>query len=177
MHIHAVKFKSLLGNAFRPTTASLLPAGLLHRSTKFPLILQFLWYAFPAFTNLPYHPILHGFFGEKANTFQVILISFLCFGLLLLSTLLCFYLDAQLYVGDVFQLLRGVHFQRRDLYCANYASEVYVTFNTYALGLSLTSCFFMQLAWTCYNFYQSTPTKLAGENYFFHPGQVSLELL
>lgn len=32
---------------------------------------------------------------------------------------------------------------------------------------------FTQLAWTCYNFYQSTPTKLAGENYFFHPGQVS----
>ncbi|KAL4598133.1 hypothetical protein ACB092_11G037800 [Castanea dentata] len=31
----------------------------------------------------------------------------------------------------------------------------------------------MQLAWTCYNFYQSTPTKLAGENYFFHSGQVS----
>ncbi|KAI3879492.1 hypothetical protein MKW92_000869 [Papaver armeniacum] len=28
-----------------------------------------------------------------------------------------------------------------------------------------------ELAWTCYNFYQSTPTKLAGENYFFHPGQ------
>ncbi|KAF4347571.1 hypothetical protein G4B88_009927 [Cannabis sativa] len=27
------------------------------------------------------------------------------------------------------------------------------------------------LAWTCYNFYQSTPTKLAGENYFFHAGQ------
>ncbi|PKA50854.1 Mannosyl-oligosaccharide 1,2-alpha-mannosidase MNS1 [Apostasia shenzhenica] len=27
-----------------------------------------------------------------------------------------------------------------------------------------------ELAWTCYNFYQSTPTKLAGENYFFHPG-------
>ncbi|CAH9077003.1 unnamed protein product [Cuscuta europaea] len=28
-----------------------------------------------------------------------------------------------------------------------------------------------ELAWTCYNFYQSTPTKLAGENYFFHKGQ------
>lgn len=28
-----------------------------------------------------------------------------------------------------------------------------------------------ELAWTCYNFYQSTPTKLAGENYFFHVGQ------
>lgn len=27
-----------------------------------------------------------------------------------------------------------------------------------------------ELAWTCYNFYQSTPTKLAGENYFFHSG-------
>ncbi|KAM7259841.1 hypothetical protein ACFE04_015582 [Oxalis oulophora] len=27
------------------------------------------------------------------------------------------------------------------------------------------------LAWTCYNFYQSTPTKLAGENYFFHSGE------
>ncbi|XP_009764246.1 mannosyl-oligosaccharide 1,2-alpha-mannosidase MNS1 isoform X1 [Nicotiana sylvestris] len=25
-----------------------------------------------------------------------------------------------------------------------------------------------ELAWTCYNFYQSTPTKLAGENYFFN---------
>ena len=31
----------------------------------------------------------------------------------------------------------------------------------------------LQLAWTCYNFYQSTPTKLAGENYFFNAGQVS----
>ncbi|KAJ0865392.1 putative mannosyl-oligosaccharide 1,2-alpha-mannosidase [Helianthus annuus] len=28
-----------------------------------------------------------------------------------------------------------------------------------------------ELAFTCYNFYQSTPTKLAGENYFFHSGQ------
>ncbi|KAH0704742.1 hypothetical protein KY285_019020 [Solanum tuberosum] len=28
-----------------------------------------------------------------------------------------------------------------------------------------------ELAWTCYNFYQSTPTKLAGENYFFNDGQ------
>ncbi|VFQ63381.1 unnamed protein product [Cuscuta campestris] len=28
-----------------------------------------------------------------------------------------------------------------------------------------------ELAWTCYNFYQSTSTKLAGENYFFHKGQ------
>lgn len=28
-----------------------------------------------------------------------------------------------------------------------------------------------ELAWTCYNFYQSTPTKLAGENYFFYAGQ------
>ncbi|XP_050218260.1 mannosyl-oligosaccharide 1,2-alpha-mannosidase MNS1-like [Mercurialis annua] len=28
-----------------------------------------------------------------------------------------------------------------------------------------------ELAWTCYNFYQSTSTKLAGENYFFHPEQ------
>ncbi|XP_051147921.1 mannosyl-oligosaccharide 1,2-alpha-mannosidase MNS1 [Andrographis paniculata] len=28
-----------------------------------------------------------------------------------------------------------------------------------------------ELAWTCYNFYQSTSTKLAGENYFFHQGQ------
>ncbi|KAL3528500.1 hypothetical protein ACH5RR_007822 [Cinchona calisaya] len=28
-----------------------------------------------------------------------------------------------------------------------------------------------ELAWTCYNFYQSTPTKLAGENYFFSEGQ------
>ncbi|MQM03728.1 hypothetical protein Taro_036506 [Colocasia esculenta] len=26
-----------------------------------------------------------------------------------------------------------------------------------------------ELAWTCYNFYQSTPTGLAGENYFFRP--------
>lgn len=31
---------------------------------------------------------------------------------------------------------------------------------------------FLQLAWTCYNFYQSTPTKLAGENYFFNSDQV-----
>ncbi|KAB1204297.1 Mannosyl-oligosaccharide 1,2-alpha-mannosidase MNS1 [Morella rubra] len=28
-----------------------------------------------------------------------------------------------------------------------------------------------ELAWTCYNFYQSTATKLAGENYFFYSGQ------
>ncbi|KAJ9689333.1 hypothetical protein PVL29_014825 [Vitis rotundifolia] len=28
-----------------------------------------------------------------------------------------------------------------------------------------------ELAWTCYNFYQSTPMKLAGENYFFSAGQ------
>lgn len=28
-----------------------------------------------------------------------------------------------------------------------------------------------ELAWTCYNFYDTTPTKLAGENYFFHEGQ------
>ncbi|XP_058068123.1 mannosyl-oligosaccharide 1,2-alpha-mannosidase MNS1-like [Magnolia sinica] len=28
-----------------------------------------------------------------------------------------------------------------------------------------------ELAWTCYNFYQSTPTKLAGENYHFYSGQ------
>ncbi|KAM7254215.1 hypothetical protein ACFE04_031897 [Oxalis oulophora] len=28
-----------------------------------------------------------------------------------------------------------------------------------------------ELAWTCYNFYQSTPTKLAGENYFFRDGE------
>ncbi|XP_041019199.1 mannosyl-oligosaccharide 1,2-alpha-mannosidase MNS1-like [Juglans microcarpa x Juglans regia] len=28
-----------------------------------------------------------------------------------------------------------------------------------------------ELAWTCYNFYQSTTTKLAGENYFFHTGK------
>uniref|UniRef100_A0A0D6QXY9 alpha-1,2-Mannosidase n=1 Tax=Araucaria cunninghamii TaxID=56994 RepID=A0A0D6QXY9_ARACU len=28
-----------------------------------------------------------------------------------------------------------------------------------------------ELAWTCYNFYQSTPTKLAGENYYFQQGR------
>ncbi|KAL6843748.1 hypothetical protein ACP4OV_026319 [Aristida adscensionis] len=28
-----------------------------------------------------------------------------------------------------------------------------------------------ELAKTCYNFYRTTPTKLAGENYFFHDGQ------
>ncbi|KAK8598014.1 hypothetical protein V6N13_095406 [Hibiscus sabdariffa] len=28
-----------------------------------------------------------------------------------------------------------------------------------------------ELAWTCYNFYQSTPTKLAGENYHFPTGK------
>ncbi|KAF8101042.1 hypothetical protein N665_0211s0031 [Sinapis alba] len=28
-----------------------------------------------------------------------------------------------------------------------------------------------ELAWTCYNFYQSTPTKLAGENYYFSAGE------
>jgi len=28
-----------------------------------------------------------------------------------------------------------------------------------------------ELAWTCYNFYRSTPTKLAGENYHFREGQ------
>lgn len=33
-------------------------------------------------------------------------------------------------------------------------------------------CDSWQLAWTCYNFYMSTPSKLAGENYNFYPGQV-----
>ncbi|XP_012454980.1 mannosyl-oligosaccharide 1,2-alpha-mannosidase MNS1 isoform X1 [Gossypium raimondii] len=28
-----------------------------------------------------------------------------------------------------------------------------------------------ELAWTCYNFYQSTHTKLSGENYLFNPGR------
>ncbi|XP_062192381.1 mannosyl-oligosaccharide 1,2-alpha-mannosidase MNS1-like isoform X2 [Phragmites australis] len=28
-----------------------------------------------------------------------------------------------------------------------------------------------ELVWTCYNFYQSTPTKLAGENYYFRAGE------
>ncbi|XP_027918390.1 mannosyl-oligosaccharide 1,2-alpha-mannosidase MNS1-like isoform X2 [Vigna unguiculata] len=28
-----------------------------------------------------------------------------------------------------------------------------------------------ELVWTCYNFYQSTPTKLAGENYYFRDGE------
>ncbi|GAB2216258.1 hypothetical protein Droror1_Dr00024028 [Drosera rotundifolia] len=28
-----------------------------------------------------------------------------------------------------------------------------------------------ELAWTCYNLFQLTPTKLAAENYFFHTGQ------
>ena len=31
---------------------------------------------------------------------------------------------------------------------------------------------YLQLAWTCYNFYQSTPTKLAGENYVFNSRSV-----
>ncbi|KAG4959139.1 hypothetical protein JHK87_035772 [Glycine soja] len=30
-----------------------------------------------------------------------------------------------------------------------------------------------ELAWTCYNFYQLTPTKLAGESYYFSNGQVN----
>ncbi|CAK7345676.1 unnamed protein product [Dovyalis caffra] len=30
---------------------------------------------------------------------------------------------------------------------------------------------YLALAWTCYNFYQLTPTKLAGENYLFRSGQ------
>lgn len=42
-----------------------------------------------------------------------------------------------------------------------------------AVFLLLFSPLYLQLAWTCYNFYQSTPTKLAGENYFFNAGQVS----
>ncbi|KAG2577268.1 hypothetical protein PVAP13_6NG088300 [Panicum virgatum] len=29
-----------------------------------------------------------------------------------------------------------------------------------------------ELARACYNFYQTTPTKLSGENYFSHAGQV-----
>ncbi|XP_072962005.1 mannosyl-oligosaccharide 1,2-alpha-mannosidase MNS1-like [Typha angustifolia] len=33
------------------------------------------------------------------------------------------------------------------------------------------SHYVMHLAWTCYNFYQATPTKLAGENYIFHVRQ------
>ncbi|RRT40902.1 hypothetical protein BHE74_00048542 [Ensete ventricosum] len=40
------------------------------------------------------------------------------------------------------------------------------------MPLSVVSKFLMQLAWTCYNFYQSTPTKLAGENYYFDGGEV-----
>ncbi|KAL4636699.1 hypothetical protein ACB092_03G027000 [Castanea dentata] len=31
-------------------------------------------------------------------------------------------------------------------------------------------CSLLKLAWTCYNFYQSTPTKLARKNHFFHSG-------
>ncbi len=30
----------------------------------------------------------------------------------------------------------------------------------------------VQLAWTCYNFYMSSPTKLAGEEYYFTDGNV-----
>ncbi|URD98577.1 Glycosyl hydrolase family 47 [Musa troglodytarum] len=33
------------------------------------------------------------------------------------------------------------------------------------------SKFLIELAWTCYNFYQSTPTKLAGQNYYFNGGE------
>ncbi|KAF3960362.1 hypothetical protein CMV_014917 [Castanea mollissima] len=39
------------------------------------------------------------------------------------------------------------------------------------LAMAAGSGFVPKLAWTCYNFYLSTPTKLAGENYFFHFGQ------
>nr|KAJ0215646.1 hypothetical protein LSAT_V11C300135130 [Lactuca sativa] len=37
--------------------------------------------------------------------------------------------------------------------------------------------YYLQLARTCYNFYQSTPTKLAGENYFLHSGQLMFKSL
>nr|KAJ0199066.1 hypothetical protein LSAT_V11C600321020 [Lactuca sativa] len=36
---------------------------------------------------------------------------------------------------------------------------------------------FPKLARTCYNFYQSTPTKLARENYFLHSGQLMFKSL
>lgn len=52
--------------------------------------------------------------------------------------------------------------------------EFFLSFCYYHLGLIAEVSFLLQLAWTCYNFYQSTPTKLAGENYFFHTGQVRL---
>nr|KAJ0212235.1 hypothetical protein LSAT_V11C400168400 [Lactuca sativa] len=37
--------------------------------------------------------------------------------------------------------------------------------------------YYLQLARTCYNFYQCTPTKLAGENYFLHSGQLMFKSL
>nr|KAJ0219110.1 hypothetical protein LSAT_V11C300126460 [Lactuca sativa] len=37
--------------------------------------------------------------------------------------------------------------------------------------------YYLQLAGTCYNFYQSTPKKLAGENYFLHSGQLMFKSL
>ncbi|CAL9084800.1 unnamed protein product [Musa textilis] len=39
------------------------------------------------------------------------------------------------------------------------------------LALGSFSKFLIELAWTCYNFYQSTPTKLAGQNYYFNGGE------
>nr|KAJ0228038.1 hypothetical protein LSAT_V11C100025900 [Lactuca sativa] len=36
---------------------------------------------------------------------------------------------------------------------------------------------FCELARTCYNFYQSTPIKLARENYFLHSGQLMFKSL
>nr|KAJ0225372.1 hypothetical protein LSAT_V11C100039570 [Lactuca sativa] len=37
--------------------------------------------------------------------------------------------------------------------------------------------YYLQLARTCYNFYQSTPTKFTGENYFLHSGQLMFKSL
>nr|KAJ0208756.1 hypothetical protein LSAT_V11C400206870 [Lactuca sativa] len=37
--------------------------------------------------------------------------------------------------------------------------------------------YYLQLVRTCYNFYQSTSTKLAGENYFLHSGQLMFKSL
>lgn len=72
-----VKFWSLLGDAVKPTAASLLPAGLLLLS-PIPLHSCFPRVCFPTFHETCTTTKFTLFFGGKA--IQVILMSFLCFG-------------------------------------------------------------------------------------------------
>lgn len=60
--------------------------------------------------------------------------------------------------------IRGCYILDEDIF----QFDMFIFFFSY----DLVSILALQLARTCYNFYQMTETKLAGENYFFNPGQV-----